>query len=152
MRVSGVDFDPDRAVVGTRGLGVNEGALQPGAEGRRRQEIVDAPADVARPRAARDAPPGVMPRAALELAEGVEKACLDERLEAGAFLRGESVRADVLFGPREVDLLVGDVEVAAEYHRLALFETEQVGEKCEVPALAVRAGARDRFSSWARTR
>lgn len=57
----------------------------------------------------------------MEVAEGVNESCVEEGVEFGAFFIGEAGVLAVFLGSGEVDLVVGDVEIAAEDDRLALF-------------------------------
>ena len=73
----------------------------------------------------------------MEMAEGVDEAGGEDVVEAGAFFVGESGAFSVLFGPGEVDLAVGDVEIAGKDDGLGLFELFHVGEEGGVPLDAV---------------
>src|SRR3954465_1462385 len=84
-------------------------------DARRRDLVIDAPADVLRIRLAAVRPPGVMPRIRVQPAEHTDEAGLVEDMgEPGALLWGEAgillVRAPV----GEIDLAVRDVPVAAQ--------------------------------------
>src|SRR5690606_27393944 len=95
------------------------------------------------------APPGVMALALLEVAEGVDPTRADPTVELLALDGREAARLHVLLGAREVDLLMGRVEVAHDEDGPALdailleevedapVERELVGDTAEVPVLAV---------------
>ena len=76
-----------------------------------------------------------MARAFLEVAERVHEARADKIAEARALLIGEAGVAHVLLRPRQIDFLVGDVEIAAEEHGLFLLQLLRVGEQRAVPLL-----------------
>src|SRR5271168_2167434 len=92
------------------------GALDLGPQLRRYQHIVDSPSDIARPRIGKVAPPGIVPIALREHAEGIDEARVDEGLESRAFFVGKSFLAAILFRVGKIQFRVRDVEVAAKYH------------------------------------
>src|SRR5262249_59142782 len=93
-----------------------EGAAHVGNGAGRGEDVVDAPADVAGARALALAPPGVVARARLEAAEGVDPARRLPAVELRALLGQEAARGLVLARAREVDLAVRGVEVAQGEH------------------------------------
>ncbi len=127
----------DRTVVRSRHFGPDERALEPGAKPLRDQEIVDPPPHVALAHAGLRAPPGVPAAAGLELAEGVEEAGLHEGAEAGPLLGREAVVPDVGFRAGEIELRMGDVEIAADDHGLPAVQIPQKAEKSAIPAPAI---------------
>src|SRR5207249_3775857 len=82
-------------------------------------EVVDAPPDVPRPRAGLELPPRVVPRLLVEESEGVVVAVGDQLRHPFALDGQEARRPLVLLRPREVDLGVRRVDVAADHHALA---------------------------------
>src|SRR5680860_542764 len=79
------------------------------------QEIVDPPAHVPLSRLRHHVPPGVrLGCVRMQVAERVDKAVIQEILKPLALLVREAVRAMVLIWSGEVDLLVGDIEVATK--------------------------------------
>src|SRR5579871_6055 len=140
-----VVVDDQRRVVREAGFLPDAGALRAPAERRRRDLVVDAPADVLDPRSAARRPPRVLLGARIHMAEGVDEAHAPEQLvKPGAFLRQEAgvllVGAPVL----QVDLFVGDVPVAAQ-HVVApaapqpLEVRQELAEEAELGLLALRA-------------
>ena len=84
----------------------------------RDEEIVDAPADVPLARAAELQPPGVLARqVGVEVAEGVDITVRDQGIHPRALLGQEAGGVAVLPRPRQVDLTMGGVDIAAEDHR-----------------------------------
>src|SRR5262249_53503954 len=81
-------------------------------------EIIDAPPDVSRPAVHHLAPPRIVSAARLELPESVDETRVEQPGKVIALLVGESGVAAVGLRVREVDLLVRNVEVAAENDRL----------------------------------
>lgn len=79
-----------------------------------------------------------MARTFFEMAEGVDEAGGQECTKPVPLLVAETGIAHVFLRTREVDLFVRDVQVAANDHRLGLFEGLQIGEKITVPRLTVR--------------
>ncbi len=123
--------------------------LRAAREPRARDLVVDAPADVLRPRLAAIRPPGVLLGTRVHLAERVHPLQLSEHaVEPGALLGQEArvlpVRPPVL----QVDFLVRDVDVAAQdvvaVAPRELFQVRQEGvEEAVLRGLAFRArGAR----------
>ena len=73
-------------------------------------------------------------RGGVELAPGVDEAAAEDGSERVPLLLREARRLLVGLGVREIDFLVGHVEVAAPEHRLALrLHLLQVREHCLVP-------------------
>src|SRR5690606_9817210 len=124
---------------------LDPGAAQARTQRGGRKEIVDTPADAALAGRSPEAPPGVVAGAFFELAKRVDEARRHILVEVGALLGTEAGTADVLLGPGDVDLLVGDVEIAADHHGLGGFQPAQVGEKIAVPTPA--EGQTDRKST-----
>src|SRR5215470_14814749 len=112
----GVEVDAGGAVIGAADPGQQEGATNEGQRLRRGEDVVDAPADVARPRTLALAPPAVVAGAGLEAPEGVDPARCLPAVELGALLGEEAARLAVLARAREVDLAVCGVEVADHEH------------------------------------
>ena len=75
------------------------------------------------------------------MAEGVDEAALQKFGEASAFLIGEAGGLAVFFGAGEVDLVVRDVEVAAENDGLRDGEGVEVLAERGVPLKAVGEAA-----------
>src|SRR5262245_21881626 len=128
----GVIVDGQRCVVGEALFLVDARALRLRGDPRRRDLVVDAPADVLLPRLAAVRPPGVLPRARVDAAEHVHPADLVERLaEPGALLGQEAGVIAVAAPVLEVDLLVRDVPVAAE-HELAAARAQRFQHRHEL--------------------
>lgn len=125
-------------MVGAKDLGTDEGALEARAKAGADQKVINAPADVPCSRAGQRAPPGVMTAALFKFPKGVNETGFDERAEAGPFLDSETVIAHVGLGIGEIDLGMGDVEVAAKDDGLFAFQFFEVTEEIAVPFLAVR--------------
>ena len=68
--------------------------------------------------------------------EGVDESGIDEILKSAALLVRESLLAAVRLGIGQIELGVGDVEVAAEYDRLAPLELAAIGEDMRQPYIA----------------
>src|SRR6185312_15724900 len=81
------------------------------------------------------APPGVMAIALLEQPEGVHKPRIHQVLESLALLLGKALAAAIGLRVGQIELGMGDIEIAAEDHRLGLLEAPAVGEKGRVPVL-----------------
>src|SRR5690242_3846041 len=97
------------------------------------EEVVDSPANVARPRVGEVTPPAVVAVTLLEEAQRIDEAGIDEVLESLPLLIGKAFLAPVGFGIGEIELRMRDVEIAAESHGLFLLELLHVGEKRRVP-------------------
>src|SRR6266540_1056827 len=126
-----VVVDRERSVIREALVLVDRDLLRPRRDARSGDLIVDAPTHVFRPGLAAVRPPGVLLRPRVDAAEHVDPAHFIENLgEPGALLGKEArvlpVRAPVL----QVDLLVGDVPVAAE-HELAAARDELFQHRCE---------------------
>src|SRR5262249_43010716 len=118
-------------------------ALRLRRDARRRDLVVDAPADVLRPRPAAVRPPGVLPRPLIHLAEHVDPPHPVEGFAEPGALLGEEARVLAVAAPvLEVDLPVRDVPVAAE-HELApaglqlLQDGHELVEEAELRLLAL---------------
>jgi hypothetical protein len=109
----------ERRVVGEAAADVDVAAASQRGHARRGDLVVDAPADVLRPRLAEVRPPGVSIRPRVEDAEDVHEAVrLEDVRQPLALLVGEPGAAPIGAPVPEVDLLVRHVPVAAE-HELA---------------------------------
>jgi len=73
----------------------------------------------------------------MHIPKGIDEAGIKQALETGSFLRGETVRPDILFGAGEVESRVCYVKIAATYHRFMLFECLEISEEANIPILAV---------------
>src|SRR5688572_8510877 len=117
-----------------------------GRYGRRGDLVVDAPADILLPGLSPVRPPGVLVRLGVQEPEDVDIAKLVEHLrEPRALLRQEAGVLLVALPIPEVDLLVGDVPVAAQDEVVAaLLQLAQMDEEllqeAEFGGLAMRAG------------
>src|SRR3954469_25324304 len=110
-----VIVDGERRVVGEPLPFVDGLAHGGGCYARRRHLVVDAPPHILRPRLAAIRPPGVMAGVRVELAEHVDEADLVEHMREPGSLFGREARVLLIGAPvRKVDLLVGDVPVAAQ--------------------------------------
>ncbi len=117
-------------------IGVDVGGFYVFLDRLAHEEVIDAPADVAFAGAAPVAPPGVeLGRVWIEDAEGVDKASVEEVLEAFTFFVGKAFFAFVWFWPREVELGVSHIQVPAEDHRLSLLEFLAMRQESRVPGV-----------------
>src|SRR3990172_2081147 len=95
------------------------------------EEVVDAPAHVARPRAALQIPPGVVPGLAREEPEGVQVA-VGEQAAHPLALHGQETRSlRVVLRAGQIDLLVRRVDVAAQHDPLPA-PPQRLGEPQEL--------------------
>src|SRR5690606_33945046 len=130
-----------RAVVASHLDHVNFGFLHLWHQALADHEVVDTPADVAVSRAGDLIAPAIhIAVLRIEGAEGTDKAVAHHIAETLTLLRGEPVGLRVFFWPGEVDLLMGDIEIAAVNHRfrglgaiLPGFEALHVGEEGGIP-------------------
>lgn len=128
----------DRTVVATHRLVANLAVAQARHQTRRQNKVIEPPADVLLPRVHHVGPEGVgVLLFGVELAEAVGKACLEQLAEALPLLGGEAGILFIALWVFQVDLLVRDVEVAAQHHRLLDVELTQVHAKVLIPGLAV---------------
>src|SRR6185437_9509774 len=132
-RLSSAQRDTDGTVITTHHVGMDLRALHGRPERPGDDEIVDSPSDIALTRIRELTPPGVVPVALLEQAEGVDEARIEEVLKALALLVGEALAAAVGLGIGEIELGVRHIQVAAENDRLAPFELAAVGEEGRIP-------------------
>ncbi len=136
-------------MVGAHNGRVDVGGFDFVFEGGRYQEVVDAPADVVGPGAAKVRPPGVKAVALVEEAERVDKTGVNEGLEPGSLLGGVAFFAHVGFGTGEVVGGVGHIEIAAENDRLGLvaegagFQALAILQEGWVPVLLTQGDARE---------
>ena len=75
------------------------------------------------------------------MAIGVDKAGLEDIVEVGTLLVGESGAVAILLGTGEVNFLMGDVEITAEDNGFGLFQLFAIVEKISVPLLTVGKAA-----------
>ena len=113
-------------------------------------EVVETPANIGGPRVPHVAPEGVGARPRrIQGAKRVEKAVGQQVGEALPLLARESGRLAVRLRVRQVDFLVGDVQVAAPDHRLhAVQLLELLAERpfpCQAVLEAHEAAARVRY-------
>src|SRR5580765_6515132 len=102
-------------MVGAHYSGLNEGAPEIGDEARIDPNVVDAPADVAGTPLTPSVPVRVgIASFGMERAEGVDPALGEQPVDPGALLREEAGALRRFLRPRNVDLRMGDVEVAHE--------------------------------------
>src|SRR5882724_9340341 len=102
-------------------------------DARGRDLVVDAPADVLRPGLSAVRPPGVLPGPRVDAPEHVDPADPVERLGEPGALLGEKSRVLAVSAPvLEVDLLVGDIPVAAD-HDLAAAVLQLLQHRHELP-------------------
>lgn len=73
----------------------------------------------------------------VQLTEAVHEAGLQQLAEALALLGGEAGVLLVSFGVLQIDLLVGDVQVSAQHHRLLDVQLAEVRSEVGVPRFAV---------------
>src|SRR5262245_3273305 len=138
--------DGERSVVGEALRLVDRLLLRGARHAGRGDLVVDAPADVLLPRLAAVRPPGVLLGPGIQPAEHVDEAELvEDARQPRALLRQEArvlaVRAPVL----QVDLVVGDVPVAAQDDLVSSFPdlfqvNDESLEEAEFRCLAVRPG------------
>src|SRR5581483_4758306 len=128
-------------MVAAHDIHVNVGGSDRTAQTSRNQDVIDAPSHIALACAREVAPPGVMAVALPEQAEGIDEARIQKVLEAAALLLGEALAAAVGFRVRQIELGVGNIEVAAENHRLGLLEPPAVRQERRIPVLVTQAQA-----------
>ena len=93
----------------------------------RHEKIIDAPADIALPHAGIFGPPRIGVRSiGIQVAEGVDKSGIEQLRHLLPFFVRETGIAAVGAGILNVDLLMGDVQVAADDNRFALVQLQQV--------------------------
>src|SRR3989338_3235559 len=132
----------DRAVVRAQHVREDAGRADTRAQLLGDEEAVDAPAHVARPRAALQIPPGVVPGLAREEPEGVHVA-VGEQAAHPLALHGQEARTGrVLLRAGQIDLLVRRVDVTADHDSLAapaqrLHEPEKLVVEAELVAEAL---------------
>src|SRR5690606_2208898 len=136
------DVDADRAVVRPRDMRPDERVRHALRGRRRREHVIDPPADVPLARAAPLPPPRVVSGfARMPGTERVDPAGREPATELCAFLRKEATGLRVLLRPREVDFLVRGVEVADHEHRAASLQSFDVIEDGTVELELVRHAA-----------
>lgn len=103
-------------------------------------EVVDPPPDVVGACIGAVAPPGVgFSFVRVEMTEGIVIAAVQKLGECGTLLIRESGVLAVSLRSGEIDLVVRDIEVAAENHRLACgLQREDVEAECLIPGEAIR--------------
>src|SRR5688572_2505818 len=106
-------------MVGPEHVALDERAAHELHRRRRREHVVDPPADVLRAHAEALAPPRIMRAGRLERAERVDPARADPAVELGALLGQEAAVLHVLLRPREIELAMRGVEIAHHEHALA---------------------------------
>ena len=115
------------AVVAAHYMGVDLGVDHLVAGIVAHQEVVDAPAGILRACLETVAPPGVDAfHVGVEMAPAVGESCVEQSGHFLALLVGETGVLAVGLGVLEVYLLVGNVKVAAHYHRFFLVEINQI--------------------------
>jgi len=80
------------------------------------EEIIQAPADIPRPCVGPVGPPGILHLVGIERTVGIHKSMLQIPGDPNAFLRQKTGIFFVFLRIRQVDLVVGGVEVASEDH------------------------------------
>ena len=100
-----------RAVIRAQHFFMDDHIPDPRQECPRDQEIIEAPANPAFPRAGTIRPPGVLDPLRVQVAVDVHEAMVQESLNPGALLRQKTGRPDVLFGVSQVDGHMGGVEI-----------------------------------------
>ena len=106
---------------------MDAGAVDPFAQPVRDQKIVDAPAGILLPGLEHIAPPGVgAGLIGVQIPEGIGKAAFQQLGEAFTLLIREAGVTPVGGGILQIDLLVGNIQIAAEDHGLDLIQTAQV--------------------------
>lgn len=132
------DVQGDRTMVATHRLVADLAVAQAWHQTRGQNKVIEPPADVLLASAHHVGPEGVgVLLLGVELAEAVGEARLQQLTKALPLLRGEAGILLVAFGVLQVDLLVRDVEVAAQHHGLLDVELAQVRAEVLVPGLAV---------------
>jgi hypothetical protein len=108
-------------MVRAQDVGQDGRRLDPAFEVVGNEEVVDAPADIARPRPALHVPPGIVPRLGDKDPEGVVIAVGDELGDPLTLDGPEARRVLVFLGPGDVDLRMRRVDIAARDDTLAGF-------------------------------
>ena len=129
------DSNRNRTMVGAVDVGVDGGTFNAFDKFGGDEEVVEAPADVPVARAGEEVPIGICVfHIWMEMAEGVHIACTYDLIYPGAFFGEKAGIFFIFFRPREVDLLVGGVHVAAKDDRLLLAQLLGEREKSIVEA------------------
>ncbi len=114
-----------------------------------RQEVVDAPADIPGAGIRHLRPPGVrLGPVGLERSKGIDQPSSTIGPETIAFFGREPLFADVGLRTSQVDLIVGDIQVAAKDDRLLLCESFHVVQKGTIPKLTQRDAAEIVLGVW----
>src|SRR5690606_13695551 len=117
-----IQRDAHRAMIAAHHVRVDLGFLHFLPERLGNQYVVDSPSDVAGAGVRELVPPGVVTGALLEEAKRIDEARIEEVLKSFALFVREPLLASIRFRVRKIELGVRDVEIAAEDHRLLLFE------------------------------
>lgn len=128
----------DGAVVASQSLVADLAVAQARQQAGRHHEVVEPPAHVLAAGVHHVGPEGVgVGLLRVELAEAVGEAGLQQLAEALALLRGEAGVFLVPLGVLQVDLLVRDIEVAAQHQGLLHVQLAEVRPEVHVPGFAV---------------
>src|SRR5580692_1151188 len=84
------------------------------------------------------APPRIVAIALGEQAERIDETGIDECLKSGPLLIRETLLAAIGLWIREIKLGVRDIQVAAKYDRLGLFQLFAIREKSRIPLLVAQ--------------
>lgn len=128
----------DGAVVTSPHLVTDLAVAQAGQQTAGQQKVVEPPAHVFVTSVHHIGPEGVgVGLLGVQLAEAVHETRFQQLAETLALFGGEAGVLLVPFGILQVDLLVGDVEVAAQHHWLLYVQLAQVCPKVNIPRFAV---------------
>src|ERR1700722_5820598 len=105
------------------------------AQFRREEHVIDPPSHVARSRVREVTPPRVVPVTLGEHAESIDEAGVHHVLEAFALLIRKALLTAIRLRIRQVQLRVGDIQIATEDDRLFLLELFAIGQERRVPVL-----------------
>lgn len=133
-----IQFQPHRAVIGSENLGIDGRGLDAVAQTVGDQKIVNAPACVVLPRVIAVAPPGICPRkVGVAVAERIRETGGEQLVELAAFLVGKTGVAAVRAGIFQVDLVVCNVQIAADDNRLYCVQRAEMLAERILPSHAV---------------
>jgi len=126
-----------RAVIGAKDLAANPRSRDSLPELLRDPKVVDSPADVPLPRVTAISPPTVSAGASVELTKRIEKPGVNDLVQSRALFVGKSRVPPIRLGIRQIDFVVGTVDIATKNHRLASVQLLHVREECGIPLLPV---------------
>ena len=128
----------DGTVVASPNLVTDLAVAKAGQQAAGQHKVVEPPAHVFVASVHHVGPEGVgVALLGVELAEAVHEPGLQQLAEALALLGSETRVLLVSFGILQIDLLVGDVQVAAQHHRLLDVQLTEIRSEVSIPCFAV---------------